>query len=212
MIKVQYTGTSTNGVPTRAIGPADEQVQNLDPKFQGGFNTTVMYKGFDFTAVGIFQNGGMLVSTLYSASGYLNLLTGRRNNVNVNYWTPTNTDAIYPKPGGELSGDNPKYGSTLGYFNASYMKIQTLALGYSFTHSSWLKNSGISRLRLYFLVQNPFVLFSPYYKQTGMDPQTNSYGDQNAAVPYAASLHRILIIGTNTPETRNYLLGINLTF
>ncbi len=212
MIKVQYTGTYENGVPTRAIGPADQQIQNMDPKFQGGFNTTVAYKGFDFTAVGIFQSGGTLISTLYSSAGYLNLLSGRRNNVKVDYWTPNNTNATYPSPGGVMSGDNPKYGSTLGYFNASYLKVQTLALGYNFTDMSWLKNSGIKKLRLYFLVQNPFVMFSPYYKQTGMDPQTNSYGDQNAAVPYAASLHRILTVGTNTPETRNYLLGINLTF
>jgi len=213
MIKVQYTGDfNADGTPVRAIGPADEQVQNLDPKFQGGFNTTVAYKNFDFTMVGLFQSGGMLISTLYSSAGYLNLLSGRRNNVNVDYWTPTNTNAMYPKPGGIADGDNPKYGSTLGYFNASYMKVQTLALGYNFTNLSWMKNSGINKLRLYFLVQNPFVMFSPYYTQTGMDPQTNSYGDQNAAVPYAQSLHRILTIGTNTPETRNYLLGINLTF
>jgi len=212
MIKVQYTGDYENGVPTRAIGPDDQQIMNMDPKFQGGFNTTVTYKGFDFTAVGLFQNGGILISTLYSSSGYLNLLTGRRNNVKVDYWTPTNTNAAYPNPAGVLSGDNPKYGSTLGYFNASYLKVQTLSLGYNFSKMSWLKNSGIDKLRLYVLVQNPFVMFSPYYKQTGMDPQTNSYGDQNAAVPYSQSLHRILTVGTNTPETRNYLLGINLTF
>ena len=212
MIKVQYTGTDSLGVPTRAIGPADQQIMDMDPKFQGGFNTTVTYKGFDFTAVGLFQNGGILISTLYSSAGYLNLLTGRRNNVKVDYWTPTNTNAAYPNPAGVLSGDNPKYGSTLGYFNASYLKVQTLSLGYNFSNMSWAKNAGINRLRLYFLVQNPFVMFSPYYKQTGMDPQTNSYGDQNAAVPYGASLHRILTVGTNTPETRNYLVGINLTF
>jgi TonB-linked SusC/RagA family outer membrane protein len=210
MIKVQYTGDYKNGVPTRAIGPADQQIMDMDPKFQGGFNTTVTYKGFDFTAVGLFQNGGILVSTLYSSSGYLNLLTGRRNNVKVDYWTPTNTNATYPNPAGVLSGDNPKYGSTLGYFNASYLKVQTLSLGYDFSNMSWFKHSGINKLRLYVLVQNPFVMFSPYYKQTGMDPQTNSYGDQNAAV--TSYPHRILTVGTNTPETRNYLLGINLTF
>lgn len=213
MIKVEYTGGyNADGTPVRAIGPADEQVQNLDPKFQGGFNTTVSYKGFDLTMVGLFQSGGMLVSTLYNSAGYLNLMDGRRNNVKVDYWTPTNTNALYPKPGGLMSGDNPIYGSTLGYFNASYLKVQTLALGYTFNHMSWLRSSGINRLRLYVMVENPFVMFSPYYKQTGMDPQTNSYGDQNAAVPYASSLHRILTIGTNTPETRNYILGINLTF
>jgi TonB-linked SusC/RagA family outer membrane protein len=213
MIKVEYTGGyNSDGSPVRAIGPADQQIQNLDPKFQGGFNTTVTYKGFDFTVVGLFQNGGMLVSSLYSSGGYLNLLSGRRNNVKVDYWTPTNTNAKYPNPGGITSGDNPKYGSTLGYFNASYLKVQTLALGYNFTNMGWLKNRGIKKLRLYFMVQNPFVMFSPYYKETGMDPQTNSYGDQNAAVSLGSGLHRILTIGTNTPETRNYLLGINLTF
>src|SRR5665213_450559 len=213
MIKVQYTGGfNADGTPVRAIGPDDQQVQDLDPKFLGGFNTTVSYKGFDLTAVGIFQSGGILVSSLYSSSGYLNLLSGRRNNVKVDYWTPTNTSATYPKPGGIADGDNPKYGSTLGYFNASYLKIQPLALGYNFSHMNWMRKSGISKLRFYVMVQNPFVMFSPYYKQTGMDPQTNSYGDQNAAVPLSSSLHRILTVGTNTPETRNYLLGINLTF
>lgn len=212
MIRVKYTGTYANGLATRAIGPADQQIINLDPKFQGGFNTTVRYKGFDFTAVGLFQDGGILISTLYSAGGYLNLDDGRRNNVKINYWTPTDTTALYPKPGGIMSGDNPKYGSTLGYFNSSYLKIQTLTLGYDFTRMKWLRNSGanISRLRLYVTVQNPFVFFSPYYRQSGLDPQTNSYGDQNQAV--TSYQHRILVVGTNTPETRNYLLGLNLTF
>lgn len=212
MIRVKYTGTYANGLATRAIGSTDEQILNMDPNFQGGFNTTVMYKGFDFTAVGLFQSGGMLISTLYSSNGYLNLDDGRRNNVKINYWTPTDTTALYPKPGGLMSGDNPKYGSTLGYFNASYLKIQTLTLGYDFTHMPWLRNSnsGITRLRLYVTVENPFVFFSPYYRQSGLDPQTNSYGNQNQAV--ANYPHRILVVGTNTPETRNYLLGLNLTF
>jgi hypothetical protein len=45
-----------------------------------------------------------------------------------------------------------------------------------------------------------------------MDPETNSMGNQNAAVPLSGSLSRMLTIGVNTPETRNYLVGINLTF
>ena len=43
------------------------------------------------------------------------MLTGRRGQVDVDYWTEENTNAKYPKPGGIQSGDNPKYGSTLGY-------------------------------------------------------------------------------------------------
>jgi hypothetical protein len=211
MIKVLYTGDyDANGVPVRAIGPDDRQIMDVDPKFLGGFNTTVAYKGFDLTIVGIFQHGGILVSSLYSGGGYLNNLTTRNNNVKVDYWTPTNTGAKYPNPAAPLSGDNPKYASTLGYFDASYLKVRTISLGYDFNRSL-LKSTG-TRLRAYFTVQNPFVLFSPYNKESGMDPETNSYGNENAAVPMSYSMRRILTIGTNTPSTRNYIVGVKLSF
>lgn len=212
MIKVEYTGEyDENGEPVRAIGPEDRQVIDLQPKFQGGFNTRVAYKGADLSIVGAFQSGGKLISTLHSSTGYLNLLSGRRNNVDVDYWTPENTDAKYPAPGGITSGDNPKYGSTLGYFDATYLKIRTMTLGYNFDQSRWMENTGISRLRIYATVQNPFVLFSPYTDETGLDPETNSFGDENAATT-GTYPSRLLTVGTNSPSTRNYMVGINLSF
>ncbi|MDT0643570.1 TonB-dependent receptor [Zunongwangia sp. F363] len=210
MIKVEYTGEyDENGVPVREIGPDDRQVIDVNPDFQGGFNTRFSYKNFDLTAVGAFQKGGTLISTVYGSAGYLNLLTGRRGNIDVDYWTPENTDARYPKPGGVEANNNPKYGSTLGYFDASYLKIRTITLGYNFDQD-WLENLGADQLRLYASVQNAFVLFSPYHDESGMDPVTNSYGDENSAV--ASYNRRLLTIGANTPSTRNYLFGINLTF
>ena len=115
MIKVKYTGErNPDGSPTRAIGAEDRQKLDTNPKFQGGFSTRVAYKGFDLNIIGAFKYGGILISTLHSSSGYLNMLSGRRGNVDVDYWTEENTDAKYPKPGGIMSSDNPKYGSTLG--------------------------------------------------------------------------------------------------
>ncbi|HQI43495.1 MAG TPA: SusC/RagA family protein, partial [Dysgonamonadaceae bacterium] len=181
-----------------------------DPDFQGGFNTRVAYKGFDLNVVGAFKSGGILISTLYSSAGYLNMMTGRRGNVQVDYWTPENTDAKYPNPAGVLSGDNPKYGTTLGYFDASYLKIRNISLGYNFMQD-WVKKAGINQLRVYCSVQNPFVFFSPYHSESGMDPETNSYGNENVAVT-GTYQSRLLTIGTNTPSTRNYLIGINLSF
>lgn len=211
MIKVKYAGDyNADGTPTRQIGTADRQVIKMDPNFQGGFNTRVSYKGFDLGVVGAFQNGGTLISTLYSSSGYLNMLNGRRGNVKVDYWTPENTDAKYPKPGGITDGDNPKYGSTLGYFDASYLKIRTISLGYNF-NQNFIKEAGVERFRIYATLQNPFVFFSPYHKESGMDPETNSYGDENAAVT-SAYKRRLLTLGTNTPSTTNFLIGFNLTF
>ena len=215
MIKVKYTGDyDANGLPTRQIGPEDRQIMSMEPKLMGGFNTTVGYKGFDLTVIGAFQIGGKLISALHSSSGYLNMLTGRRNNLDVDYWTEQNTGAKYPKPGGVLSGDNPKYGSTLGYFDAGYLKIRAITLGYNFDSLKCIKDFGISRLRLYASVQNPFVLFSPFNNESGLDPETNSWANENTAVAVDGytGKHKMPIVGYNTPTTRNFLLGLNLTF
>jgi TonB-dependent starch-binding outer membrane protein SusC len=211
MIKVEYTGTfNPDGSPTRAIGTADRQIIDVDPKWQGGFNTRVAYKGFDLSIVGIYRHGGVLFSTIHGSNGYLNLLSGRRNNIDVDYWTPTNTGAKYPKPGGIVSSDNPKYGSTLSYFDGGFLKIRTITLGYDLNRSL-IKNPGI-KMRMYFTVQNPFVLFSKFHKESGLDPETNSFGNENASVNLSANLRRILTVGYNTPSTRNFILGVNLNF
>lgn len=211
MIKVKYTGEyNADGSPKRSIGADDRQIIDVNPDFQGGFNTRLAYKGFDLSLVGAFQSGGVLISSLYSSNGYLNMLSGRRNNVKVDYWTPENTDAKYPKPGGIASGDNPKYGSTMGYFDASYVKLRSITLGYDFKQN-WMKTVGIEKFRLYATVTNPIVLYSPYHKETGMDPETNSYGNENAAVTDTYK-RRLLTIGTNSPSTRNFLVGMNISF
>lgn len=220
MIKVKYTGDfNADGSPTRAIDADDRIIQDPTPDFRGGFNTRFAYKNFDLSMVGTFQSGGIVVSTLYSSNGYLNLLTGRRNNVDVDYWTPTNTGAKYPAPGGIQSGDNPKYGSTLGYFDGSYLKVRALTLGYNVNQQA-VKDLGFDNLRLYATVQNPFVLFSPFHDESGLDPEvTNSGVDannnnvrQNSATNTGTISTGIQTIGTNVPSTRNFMLGLNITF
>ena len=219
MIKVKYRGDASKGdfledgvTPSRQIGPDDRQIMSMEPDLIGGFNTTVGYKNFDLTVIGAFQVGGKLISAIHSSNGYLNMLSGRRNNLDVDYWTEENTGAKYPKPGGIMSSDNPKYGSTLGYFNAGYLKFRTITLGYNFDKLQAVKDLGISRLRVYATVQNPFVLFSPYNNESGLDPETNSWSNENTAVGYSFGSHRMPIVGYNTPATRNFLFGVNVTF
>ncbi|MBR3530052.1 MAG: TonB-dependent receptor [Bacteroidaceae bacterium] len=216
MIKVKYNDDvlDENGVPTREIGAKDRRIMSMEPKLLGGFHTTVGYKGFDLTMIGAFQIGGKLISAIHSSNGYLNMLTGRRGQIDVDYWTEDNTGAKYPKPGGITSSDNPKYGSTLGYFDAGYLKIRAITLGYNFTNLRAIKDFGISRLRLYATVQNPFVLFSPFNNESGLDPETNSWANENTAVAYGeySGKHRMPIVGYNTPSTRNFMIGVNVTF
>ena len=126
----------------------------------------------------------------------------------MDYWTPDNTGAKYPAPSGVLSADNPKYLSTLSYFDGTYMKIRNISLGYNFSQFL-LKNTDLN-LRMNFTVQNPFVMFSDFNKEMGMDPETNSPGNQNVATGGYNS--RILTVGFNSPSTRNYVIGLQLTF
>ncbi len=216
MIKVEYTGEyDADGTPVRQITTEDRQIMSMEPDLIGGFNTNVYYKGFDFSVIGIFQIGGTLISALHSNIGYLNSLDGRRGQIDVDYWTETNTDAKYPRPGGISSSNNPKYGSTLGYFDAGYLKIRSITLGYDFARFKAVKNYGISKLRAYFTVQNPFVLFSEFTDECGLDPETNSItndGITAVSMEGYTSAHTLPIVGYNTPATRNFLFGINLTF
>lgn len=212
-IRVKYTGEyDENGMPVRKIGSDDRVITDTDAKAYGGFNTKLTYKGFDLSVVGIYQIGGKLVSTLHSSFGYLNMLNGRRGNVDVDYWTPENTGARYPNPAGWKSGDNPKYGSTLGIFDGGYCKVRDITLGYSFDSMEGVKKLGINKLRLYATVQNPFVISSKYHKETGLDPETNSRGNENVATAASGYSSRTYTIATNTPQTRRYLVGLNLTF
>lgn len=237
MIRVKYTGDfDENGMPTRAIGPEDRQIMHIDPKLQGGFNTRLEWKGVDLTVIGAFQVGGKLISTLHSGNGYLNLLSGRRGNVDVDYfWAERegkgsskkimqdengnyivhNRDAKYPDPNARRDGDNAGYASTLGYFNASFCKIRTITLGYNFKNNgnAVLDEIGIKKIRVYGTIQNPWVIASKFKKETGLDPETNSFGNQNVATSTTAyKANSILTVGTNTPSTRTFLVGLNITF
>ena len=195
----------------RAVGPQDREVISLEPDFTGGFNTRIAYKNIDLNIIGAFQCGGKLISTLYGGSGYLNLLTGRRGNVDVDYWTPENKGADFPRPGGIQSGDNQKYASTLGIFDGGYLKIRNITLGYNFS-GAWMKKAGLSSLRLYAAVQNPFIISSEYYSMSGLDPEPNSLSNQGQFHATQIGGHALPVVGTNAPTTRNYLIGLNLSF
>ncbi|MCR5519150.1 MAG: SusC/RagA family protein, partial [Bacteroidales bacterium] len=119
-------------------------------------------------------------------------------------------------PGGLNSNDNPMYGSTLGYFDASYLKIRNITLGYNLGKIKAIKDFGIHSLRVYASIQNPVVFFSPYTRESGLDPETNSTGtditDNKTTATHDGLVGKNKVVGYNTPNTRNFLFGINITF
>ncbi len=198
MIKVKYNGEyDENGLPTRPTNDDDRVIQTNEPVLQGGFNTTMTWKGFDLNVVGGFQIGGIYTSNTHYS--YTNQLSGRRGNLLVDYWTPENTGAHWPAPGGVAENDDsPKYQGPASRYDATNVVINTITLGYNFANLKAVKNIGLRNCRLYATVQNPFVFFSPFQKATGLRPMTNGGA-------YSAN-------ATGTPNTINYLLGINLSF
>ena len=197
MIKVKYLGDYENGLPTRPIGDADKIIQSNEAILQGGFNTNMTWKGFDLNIVGGFQLGGIYTSNTHYS--YSNQLSGRRGNLLVDYWTPDNTGAHWPAPGGLAENDDsPIHQGCASRYSGTNVVINTITLGYNFASLKGVKNIGLRSCRLYATVQNPFILYSPFMKATGMRPMTNGGA-------YSVN-------ATGTPNSINYLLGINLSF
>ena len=179
---------------------------SLQPKWQGGITNRFTYKGFNLEVILFAKVGGMLVSTLYQANqnNPYNTLEGRRNGPLVDYWTPTNPTNSYPRPG---QAQQPVYGSTLGYFDATYMKVRSINLGYSLP-ASWFGKTGISSARIYIQAQNPFkAFFSPYVKQGGVDPETTGFGGS-----IAPGWNNRVTVQPNTPPTRQFIFGVNIKY
>ena len=63
--------------------------------------------------------------------------------------------------------------------DGSYLRLKNLTLGYNFHIGERLKSS-ISGFRVYFTGQNLFTLT----KYSGLDPEVNYRGNDNAAVSY----------------------------
>lgn len=180
--------------------------------WQGGITNRFAYKGFDLSVVIYARVGGMLISGIHQpTAAYLTMLDGKRNGLKVDYWTPDNPTNEFPMPSAQMSNP-PEAISTLGYYSASFMKVRSINLGYTFSQKiiSRLKAQSI---RLYVTAQNPFTLFSPYMKAGGVDPEATGTGTTGfVSVPGGNISNRALTIAVTTPPTRAFILGANVNF
>lgn len=83
------------------------------------------------------------------------------------YWTPENTDARYPRMAPNSSYGNNHHTSDFWHFDASYCRVKYIQLGYNFDQMG-LKKIGISNIRIYANVQNPFT----FAKENLVDPES----------------------------------------
>ena len=172
-------------------------IGNPQPKFTYGFNNTFKYKNVD---LGIFLQGadGNKVMNLTRRAGTKNQrLYENQLAEAVDFWTPDNVDAKYPRPDG--ADGHPNIAISDRYVeDGSYLRIQQMTLGYNLP-SEVLSKASISKLRFYLGVQNLYT----FTKYTGYDPEVGSY-NQDA-----------LLSGIDSgryPTNRSFTFGLNLEF
>ncbi|WDF68633.1 TonB-dependent receptor [Sphingobacterium oryzagri] len=101
---------------------------DTNPRYQYGLNISLNYKGFDFNMFvqGIgkrnFKPSNELIQPqLFSY--YLPM------NFHMDYWTPENTDAAFPRP--FLSGNHNFQSSDKWFLSGAYARLKNIQLGYT---------------------------------------------------------------------------------
>ena len=206
-----------NGRPDNVVNSTYDRkvIGDMDPDFQGGMTNRFYFKNFDLSAVIHARLGGLLVSQIHAPfASYITVLDGKRNSVKVDYWTPTNPSNWFPMPQVNISTVSDGY-RTLGYYDAGFVRLRSVNLGYTFTERI-LKKAYVNSLRLYFTVDNVALLHSPYYKQTGIDPQATVIGDRGIGGAFGNIRtndrgNGALVVGLGTPPRRTFTFGLNLS-
>jgi TonB-linked SusC/RagA family outer membrane protein len=189
---------------------------SYQPNYVAGLTNRFSYKGFDLSFVA-FARMGQKVAVTYlgsdaGAQGFPFFNQGRVNQINVNYWTPTNPSNDFPRPDANLSG--PQYASTLQYRDGSFIKMRSINLGYNIP-LKFTQKAGISSVNVYLTCTNPFIIYSPLVDSgLAIDPEGNGYGNQ---IPGASgfstnALGRAVTVGLNNPMARTFQLGVNARF
>jgi TonB-dependent starch-binding outer membrane protein SusC len=130
------------------INEFDKRVYNKSPKFIFGWNNSLSYKGITLSAL-MYARVGQWIRYDYNLAYKP---TEQDGSPAVDFWTPENQGAKFPRPGIVSQNDMP----ALGFENASFFKIREVTLGYTLPKSV-ISRVKISNLRIYGSLQNYFT-------------------------------------------------------
>jgi TonB-linked SusC/RagA family outer membrane protein len=156
--QIRVEDVDKNGV----INNLDNQILgHSNPNYTFGFTNRVSYRNFDLSVVIQGRMGFTTVvpyisSSNSNAQGWQFLNIGRHNQPVIPYWTPENPGGTFPMP----NTAQGNYYSTLQYYDGSFIRAKSINLGYN-VPSTVLKKVGISSLRVYANVTNPFFIYAP---------------------------------------------------
>ncbi len=130
------------------INDLDKRLYSQSPRFILGWNNTITYKGISLSALA-YARVGQWIQYAYNIAYKPTEADGSPA---VDFWTPENQGAKFPRPGIASQNDMP----ALAFENASFFKIREVTLGYSFP-KSLIEKVRISNLRIYGSLQNYFT-------------------------------------------------------
>ena len=175
---------------------------NPFPRYNYGFTYNLGYKNFDLS---LFVQGvgkrtmmirGELVEPFHFNYGnaiYEHML---------DYWTPQNPDARYPRlanSGSQSNTNNWRRGSDLYLYNGAYARLKNLQIGYSLP-SDFANRIGLKSYRMYVSGQNLLTLS----KVDFVDPELSEF-DSNLTSAGANSARAY-------PTMVYYGVGVDITF
>jgi hypothetical protein len=173
------------------------QFYNATPKQYYGLTLALQYKGFDFSA--LLQGAGKY--TVRFREVYAEMFAFRGNTPAYFYdsWT-RNDDGTWNEgtwPANRYIGDvgSMYKESEMWRKNASYLRLKSVDLGYTFRNQKWTNKLGIGSMRIYANVHNLFTIADAFVKP--FDPEKIE-GSYSAGLTY--------------PLTKSYNVGINLSF
>lgn len=192
-------------VPTAQLGDlwlqdtnGDKQISDADrvycgsgtPKFEGGLNVNLEYKGIDLN-VQLYGSYGNMVYNGAKLQAYQSL----RHQDLLYCWSPENPTSNVPTPRKEIEHNNTRSFSDYYLEDGSYLRVKNIQLGYSLP-SRIIEKMKLRSVRVYLSAQNPFTLT----KYTGYDPEVGGdglfyKGVDEATYPVAAQYRMGLQVG-----------------
>lgn len=158
---VQYADLDKNGQisPGKSTlsDPGDlKRIGNNQPRYLYGITANIEYKGFDFSmlAQGVAKRDVMFSNSEAYFWGFTSEWS-IPNILNLDYWTPTNTDAYFPRL---RFGGGGNYQTQTRYLqNGAYLRMKQLTFGYTLPEHL-LQKFKLNKVRVYATGQNLFVI------------------------------------------------------
>ncbi|WP_260391931.1 SusC/RagA family TonB-linked outer membrane protein [Empedobacter falsenii] len=171
-----------------------QRIGNTTPDFNGGFSSTMSYKGFTLSADFVYSKGGLAYNVgreLFDSDGAYPYYNQMKMQSGWKRWTAADpNNATHPELVYNGNANSNKISSRY-LEDASFLRMRSLRLGYNFDQKD-IESIGLKGLGLYISGDNLWTAT----KYTGADVEAVISGDRTS----------------NYPNPKRFTFGLNLTF